>query len=50
MAGGILTWMTGGDIETRRWVFFERVFLGKQITGVKGAVTWTIGGDIETTG
>jgi hypothetical protein len=48
MAGGILTWMTGGDIEAG--VFWKRVFLGKQMRAVEGVVTWMIGGDIETSG
>jgi len=54
MAGGILTWMTGGDIDKSGWVeevaVSEEHFLGKQITAVKGVLAWMTGGDIETTG
>ena len=55
MGGGILTWMTGGDINNGGWVGEAGVsvgknFFGKQITVVKGVLTWAIGGDIETIG
>ena len=37
-----------GEPVKRKWLFFEKDFLGKQITAVRGALTWVTGGDIET--